>query len=59
MMAACNAGTALARAPDGRYARSAGEACALIREALTTCGDMNPVEISLAPRAEMSQARRG
>ena len=41
-VAACNAGTTLARALDGRDARSAGEACALIREALTTCGDMFP-----------------
>jgi hypothetical protein len=41
-MAACNAETTLARALDGHYARAGDEACALIREALTTSGDIIP-----------------
>ena len=41
-MAAFNAETALARALDGRYARAADEAYALIREALTASGDIRP-----------------
>ena len=41
-MAAYNAETTLARALDGRYARAGDEACALIREALTTSGDIHP-----------------
>jgi hypothetical protein len=41
-MAACNAETLLARALDGHYARAGDEACALIREALTTSGDIIP-----------------
>src|SRR5580693_9120276 len=41
-MAAYNAETALARALDGRYARAADEAYALIREALTSSGDIIP-----------------
>ena len=41
-MAAYNAETALARALDGHYARAGDEACALIREALTTSGDIRP-----------------
>jgi hypothetical protein len=41
-MAACNAETTLARALDGHYARAGDEACALIREALTTSGDIYP-----------------
>jgi hypothetical protein len=41
-MAAYNAETTLARALDGHYARAAGEAYALIREALTTSGDIIP-----------------
>jgi hypothetical protein len=39
-MAAYNAETALARALDGHYARAGDKACALIREALTTSGDI-------------------
>src|ERR1700741_3219726 len=39
-MAAYNAETTLARALDGRYARAGDEACALIREALSTSGDI-------------------
>ena len=41
-MAAYNAETALARALDGHYARAGDEAYALIREALTTSGDIMP-----------------
>ena len=41
-MAAFNAETALARALNGRYARAADEAYALIREALTASGDIIP-----------------
>ena len=41
-MAAYNAETALARALDGHYARAGDEACALIREALTASGDIQP-----------------
>jgi len=41
-MAAYNAETILARALDGHYARAADEACALIREALATSGDIRP-----------------
>ena len=40
-MAAYNAETALARALDGHYARAGDEAYALIREALTTSGDVH------------------
>ena len=41
-MAAYNAETALARALHGHYARAGDEAYALIREALTTSGDIIP-----------------
>jgi hypothetical protein len=41
-MAACNTETALARALTGNYARAEDEAYALIREALTTSGDIEP-----------------
>ncbi len=41
-MAAYNAETALARTLEGRYARAGDEAYALIREALTTSGDIIP-----------------
>src|SRR6266567_5262324 len=41
-MAACNAETILAPALHGHYARAGDEACALIREALTTSGDITP-----------------
>jgi transposase-like protein len=41
-MAAYNAETLLARALDGHYARAGDEAYALIREALTTSGDIIP-----------------
>jgi hypothetical protein len=39
-MAACDAETLLARALDGHYTRAGDEAYALIREALTTSGDI-------------------
>jgi transposase-like protein len=41
-MAAYNAETALARALHGHYARASDEAYAVIREALTTSGDIRP-----------------
>ncbi len=41
-MAACNAETILARALDGHYSRAGDEAYALIRETLTTSGDIIP-----------------
>ena len=41
-MAAYNTETALARALDGHYARAGNEAYALIREALTSSGDIIP-----------------
>jgi Transposase protein len=41
-MAAYNAETALARALHSHYARASDEAYALIREALTTSGDIIP-----------------
>jgi hypothetical protein len=41
-MAAYNAETLLARALDGHYARAGDEAYALIREALTASGDIQP-----------------
>jgi hypothetical protein len=41
-MAAYNTETALARALDGHYARAGDEAYALIREALTSSGDIIP-----------------
>jgi hypothetical protein len=39
-MAACNTETILARTLNGHYARAGDEACALIREALHTSGDI-------------------
>lgn len=41
-MAACNAETILAPALHGHYAPAGDKACALIREALTTSGDITP-----------------
>ena len=41
-MAAYNTETTLARNLDGHYARASDEAYALIREALTTSGDIHP-----------------
>jgi hypothetical protein len=51
-MAACNAETILAPALHGHYARAGDEACALIREALTTSGDIPP------PRPDPARAAR-
>jgi transposase len=57
-MAAYNAETTLARALDGHYARSADEACALIREALTTPGDIIPGNSQLLIRLDPLTAPR-
>jgi hypothetical protein len=57
-MAACNAETALARALDGHYARAGDEACALIREALTTSGDICPGNGELLIRLDPLTAPR-
>ncbi|MGB6578435.1 MAG: putative transposase [Streptosporangiaceae bacterium] len=57
-MAACNAETALARALDGHYARAGDEAYALIREALTTSGDIRPGPGELVIRIDPLTAPR-
>jgi transposase-like protein len=57
-MAAYNAETALARALDGHYARAGDEACALIREALTTSGDICPADGQLLIRLDPLTAPR-
>jgi hypothetical protein len=57
-MAACNAETTLARALDGHYARAADEAYALIREALTTSGDIIPGNGQLLIRLDPLTAPR-
>ncbi len=57
-MAACNAETILARALHGRYARAGDEACALIREALTTSGDITPRDRTLHVRLDPLTAPR-
>jgi len=57
-MAACNAGTALARALDGHYARAGDEAYALIREALVTSGDIIPGHGELLIRLDPLTAPR-
>ena len=57
-MAACNAGTVLARALDGHYARAGDEAYALIREALTTSGDICPGNGELLIRLDPLTAPR-
>jgi hypothetical protein len=51
-MAAYNAETALARALNGHYARAGDKACALIREALTASGDIQPSYGELLIRLE-------
>jgi hypothetical protein len=51
-MAAYNAETTLARALDGHYARADDEAYALIREALTTSGDIIPGDRELLIRLD-------
>jgi hypothetical protein len=57
-MAAYNAETALARALDGHYARAEDEAYALIREALTTSGDIIPGDHQLLVRLDPLTAPR-
>ena len=57
-MAAHNAETTLARALDGHYARPGEEACAPIREALTTSGDIQPADGGLIIRLDPLTAPR-
>ena len=57
-MAAYNAETTLARALDGHYARAGDEAYALIREALTTSGDICPGNGQLLIRLDPLSAPR-
>ena len=57
-MTAYNAETALARALDGHYARAGDEAYALIREALTTSGDIHPGDSELLIRLDPLTAPR-
>jgi hypothetical protein len=57
-MAAYNAETALARALHGHYARASDEAYALIREALTTSGDIHPGNGQLLIRLDPLTAPR-
>jgi lambda repressor-like predicted transcriptional regulator len=57
-MAAYNAETTLARALDGHYARAGDEAYALIREALTTSGDICPSNGQLLIRLDPLTAPR-
>jgi len=57
-MAACNAETTLARALNGAYARADDEAYALIREALTTSGDITPADSTLTIRLDPLSAPR-
>jgi hypothetical protein len=57
-MAAYNAETTLARALDGHYARAGDEAYALIREALTTSGDIRPIDGGLLIRLDPLTAPR-
>jgi transposase len=57
-MAAYNAETTLARALDGSYARAGDEAYALIREALTTSGDIIPGPGTLTIRLDPLSAPR-
>jgi hypothetical protein len=57
-MAACNAETLLARSLDGHYARAGDEAYALIREALTTSGDIIPGHGQLLIRLDPLTAPR-
>ena len=57
-MAAYNAETTLARALDGSYARAGDEAYALIREALTTSGDIIPGDGTLTIRLDPLSAPR-
>src|SRR5229473_1502534 len=57
-MAACNAETTLARALGASYARAGDEAYALIREALTTSGDIIPADGTLTIRLDPLSAPR-
>ncbi len=57
-MAAYNTETTLARALDGHYARADDEAYALIREALTTSGDIIPGDRELLIRLDPLTAPR-
>jgi len=57
-MAAYNAETALARALHGHYARASDEAYALVREALTTSGDVRPGPGELVIRLDPLTAPR-
>ena len=57
-MAAYNAETALARVLDGHYARAGDEAYALIREALSTSGDICPGDGELLIRLDPLTAPR-
>ena len=57
-MAACNTETILARALNGAYARADDEAYALIREALTTSGDIIPADGALTIRLDPLSAPR-
>ena len=57
-MAAYNAQTSLARALDGHYARAGDEAYALIREALTSSGDIIPGHSELLIRLDPLTAPR-
>jgi len=57
-MAAYNAETSLARALDGHYAPARDEAYALIREALTTSGDIHPGDGELLIRLDPLTAPR-
>jgi Helix-turn-helix domain len=57
-MAAYNAETALARTLDGHYARAGDEAYALIREALTISGDIQPGPGELVIRLDPLTAPR-
>ena len=57
-MAAYNAETALARALDGHCTRAGDEACALIREALATSGDIIPGNSQLLIRLDPLTAPR-
>jgi len=57
-MAAYNAQTTLARALAGHYARAGDEAYALIREALTTSGDIHPGNGELLIRLDPLTAPR-
>jgi transposase len=57
-MAAYNTETILARALNGTYARADDEAYALIREALTTSGDIIPADATLTIRLDPLSAPR-